>query len=216
VVNFSRSPYLMSTSRQLGELREILAKRGIPQQFFDLSDRKPCIVIQHPNPKYPDLLIIRPAKGFVISSGFGYFSHKALSKTQFHRMEVNLANYQQQLMEARTLAFPGIKGHLARPFLKLGEIKFPKGFRLHGIDAETAVLAGKKSNAQLLNDPQNPKEKVRYADEEIVRHKQMDLLGVLAAFPGHFQNIEIFAFKPSHKFLIESLQKLQQLGIISF
>jgi UDP-3-O-acyl-N-acetylglucosamine deacetylase len=162
-----------------------------------------------------DLLIIRPANGFVISSGYGFGKYKAVSKTQFHRMNVSANDYEREVMDARVPAFPGFfRGHGANAFVKLGEMELPLGFRLHGITSKRAVLVGRPSEEKLLNNPTNSITAVRYNGEEPVRHKQIDLLGVIGAVPGRFENVEIFAFKTGHVFLIDAFKRLQREGIL--
>jgi UDP-3-O-acyl-N-acetylglucosamine deacetylase len=214
-INFlSTSRFVKRTPAQLEQVQTALARRKIPASFFSLAKNEPLIVFENPNPRRPDLLIIRPAKGVIVSSGYGFDKYKAIANTQFHRMQLDTKNYEQEVMDARVPAFPGIlNGRLVNPFLTLGKVQVGD-FKLHGIDSERAVLVGHPNEKSFLNDPKNPQTRVRYNGEEPVRHKQIDLLGVIASFPGHFNNVEIFAYKAGHEFLIHSFKQLVKEGII--
>jgi|GEM_PF-6421870 len=194
---------------QLDQLRARLERRGILPDVFHIKPGVPHIVFDSEDTSKPDLIIVRPAKGVRIGSGFGYASHAAFQPDQFHFMPLDRQHFMDEVMDARSPGFVGLwKGRGARLLLALGRIPLPGGFRIHGMTERNLVVSGLPSNRHVLNNPEHFQTKLRYAGQEMARHKTMDTLGAIAALPGYLQDVEIFVFKASHARVISALKEL--------
>ncbi|MBI5226256.1 UDP-3-O-acyl-N-acetylglucosamine deacetylase [Candidatus Micrarchaeota archaeon] len=210
------SSRVMRTPEQLAQLQAELENRGIPPDVFRVEPVLPHIVFDAGHPGKPDLIVVRPAKGAHIGSGFGYSSHRAFQPDQFHFMPLDRKHFKDEVMDARSPGFVGFwKGHGAQLLLAIGRIPFPGGFRIHGMTERNLVISGHSSSPRVLNNPNNPETTLRYGGQEMARHKTMDTLGAIAAMPGYLQEVELFVFKASHAHVITALKELQNTFILS-
>lgn len=129
-------------------------------------------------------LIAKPYKGLKISY-FVKFDHPKIGE-QFKEIVLNRDSFLKEIAKARTFGWE----KQVKEQKRLGLIK--------GANLSNAVFF---RNKKIVN-----KEGLRFKDE-VVRHKILDLTGVLALLPGRL-NAHIIAFKSGHALDLKLLKKI--------
>ncbi|MBC7807412.1 MAG: UDP-3-O-[3-hydroxymyristoyl] N-acetylglucosamine deacetylase [Akkermansiaceae bacterium] len=139
-----------------------------------------------------DLLITGKNGSFITAFDAQFFSATVVVQFDHPLIGTQVAHFQ---------AFPGNYAESIAPARTFGFIEEVEALRKAGL-----ALGGNEDNAVVIY-PDRYSRPLRF-ENELARHKLLDLIGDLALAGLPFANMQIFAYKPSHGLNVEFAKKL--------
>lgn len=177
-------------------LRERKVDQATVKTYWEYASLSPREI--YPLEKLPDIFRVGKSESFDISTT-AYYPHLAVGRQDFD-FEVTPENFMQDISGSRPPAF---LSYFARPFLWLEE----RG--MHGINSSNYLLTGPKDEEDYLSIPTicHSGGRCFYDHFEFVRHKILDLLGLLALTGKQFKRTHFGTYLTGHKTDLTALRK---------
>jgi len=184
-------------------LEEEVVQQAAQRTHWKYS-KKDQIIISEEHLGKPDFMTVSSKEEFSIQY-HAYYPHLVLGHQNF-RLCVCKENYKEQIMNARApTLFPVFMRNefIYSLFLALGK----KGF--HGVNEENYLLVASQNSSRYSNSKEFG---VLYGGNEFVRHKILDVMGTLALTGRQFKDTCFNFNMTGHKFDINALKYLFNIG----